>query len=171
MELAFGLLRLKQLSLSISLHTARPVPQAEWDAALAQLRSLTPGGLDPEHTRMLVLSDGGAPDVSQRAQLVELWHSAEVKVAVMVPGTRLPEKRGVVTALMWVNPALGMFTPDLFRQALEHLDVRAHEAPIWSELQRLQAQLPPLRTLQLIAELNALPAPQLTAGPDIATHT
>lgn len=171
MELAFGLLKLEQLTLSVSLHTAQPVPQAEWDAALAQLRKLTPGGLDPQHTRMLVLSDGGAPDVSQRAQLAELWHHAEIKVAVMVPGAGRPEKRGVVTALMWVNPALGLFTPDLFHQAIEHLDLRPHEAPVWREVQRLQAQLPLLRTVQLIAELNALPAPHLTPGPDNLTHT
>jgi len=171
MELAFKLLKLGDLHLSISLHTAQPVPQAQWDLMLVQLRALCPAGkLAAEHTRMLVLTDGGAPDVKQRAQLSEIWGHAEIKVAVMVPGTGNAEKRGVITALTWLNPALGMFTPDLFARALEHLDVRAEQADVWREVLQLQQRLEPLRTVALIAELNQLPAPGPRRGPEVATH-
>lgn len=160
MELAFSLLKLGELDLSISLHSTQPVPQPEWDRVLSRLRQLYGSGqLEPARMRMLVVTAGGAPDAFQRAQLNELWRGKLIKLGLIVPGTSDSAKRGVVTALTWINPAVGVFTPDLFLRALTHLDLQRELASIWSELCRLQQQLVPNRTLQLVAEHAALALP------------
>jgi hypothetical protein len=110
---------------------------------------------------MLVVTGGGGPDAIQRAQLAKVWGGRDLKVAVLVPGLGNPLKRGLMTALSWVNPAMAFFTPDRLREALIHLQHVEELAVVWQELTGLQAQLTQVSTLQRIAQANALPAPML----------
>jgi hypothetical protein len=157
MELAFALWERAGLTVALCVHSTEPVPQPEWDAMIAQLtRRAADPAFDSEHLRMLVISDGGAPDARQRAQLADIWAGRASKLAIVVPAMSKPEKQGVITALGWLNPAVGLFNPPLMLDALRHLDIEDELDSLWPELLALQRRLVPIRTLRLIAEVHGL---------------
>jgi len=158
MELAFALVNRGPLHVSLSLHTAEPVPQPEWDTVIAHLERLGAGGqLRPELARMLVITDGGAPDARQRAQLNDAWGGQPIRVAVVIPGLNNPVKRGVMTALTWVNPAIDFFVAAEMKDALVYLGLDGQLASLWPELRALQQRIPTLQTLRAIAANHDLP--------------
>jgi hypothetical protein len=159
MEMAFTTLARGPARLVICLHTSVDPPAAEWENVLSQLSALLAAVPDTRQVRMLVVTGGGGPDAIQRAQLAKVWGRRDLKVAVLVPGVGNPLKRGLMTALSWLNPAMAFFTPDQLREALIHLQHVEELAVVWQELTRLQAQLAQVSTLQRIAQANALPAP------------
>jgi hypothetical protein len=157
MELAFALVERAGLTLSLCVHTAELVPQNQWDGLIAQLARLGANSkFKPETLRMLVVSDGGAPDARQRVQLSEVWAGRMIKVAIVVPSTNNPVKLGVITALSWINPAVGFFNAPLMLDALRHLDLAGELESLWPELMSLQRGLAPVLTLRLIAEHHGL---------------
>jgi hypothetical protein len=158
MELASALVERAGLKLSICVHTAQPVPQHDWDAMIGQLSRLqAQANFDHERLRMLVISDGGAPDAKQRAELTELWAGRTLKLAIVVPSTKDPVKLGAITALSWLNPAVGVFNAPLMLEALRHLDLAGELESLWPELMSLQRRLGPIVTLRLLAEHHGLP--------------
>jgi hypothetical protein len=161
MEMAFTALARGPSRLVICLHTSVDPPALEWESMLSQLSALLAAAPDTRQVRMLVVTGGGGPDAIQRAQLAKVWGGRDLKVAVLVPGLGNPLKRGLMTALSWVNPAMAFFTPDRLREALIHLQHVEELAVVWQELTGLQAQLTQVSTLQRIAQANALPAPML----------
>lgn len=159
MEMAFTTLARAQARLVICVHTSVDPPLAEWEGMLRSLWSLLAEAPDTRHVRMLVLTGGGGPDAKQRAQLKEVWAERDIKTAVLIPGRGNALKRGLMTALSWINPAMAFFTPEQFRAALTHLDHEADLDAVWTELVVLQQQLTAVPTLDLIAKANALPLP------------
>jgi hypothetical protein len=157
MELAFALLPHGDLDVAICLHTAQPVPRHEWDALIAQLQGFMANGVDPQRARMLVVSDGGAPDARQRSQLGRLRGGQVIQTAVLVPGMNNPIKRGLMTALSWFNPHMAFFVPTQLTDALRHIGLMDAQPKLWATLLTLQRQLPPVRTLQRVAEAAQLP--------------
>lgn len=158
MELAFALISRGGLDLAICLHTAEPVPNHEWTKLIEQLeRCGMAGGADPQRARMLVVTDGGAPDARQRSQLGRLWRGKAIQTAVLVPGLSNPIKRGLMTALTWFNPRMAFFVPEQLTGALRHIGLEGEQNSVWTALLELQMQLPPVRTMQLIAEAAQLP--------------
>ncbi|MET0287326.1 MAG: hypothetical protein ABW352_22765 [Polyangiales bacterium] len=157
MELAFALLPLGGLDVAICLHTAEPVPTNEWDDLITRLASHIASGAEPQRARMLVVTDGGAPDARQRSQLGRLRGGQVIQTAVLVPGMNNPLKRGLMTALTWFNPHMAFFVPTQLSDALHHVGLTETQAQLWTALLGLQRQLPPVRTLQLIAQAAQLP--------------
>jgi hypothetical protein len=159
MELAFALVERAGLTVSLCVHTAAPVSQSRWDALIGQLSRLRADPkFNPENLRMLVVSDGGAPDARQRVQLTEVWAGRLIKVAIVVPSMNNPVKLGVITALSWINPAVGFFNVPLMLDALRHLDLAGELESLWPELVSLQRGLAPILTLRLIAEQHGFPS-------------
>lgn len=148
MELAFALSKVRGLNVAVCLHTAEPVPQDEWNAALAHYARLSER--DADRARMLVITDGGGPDAKQRSQLKAIWDGRAVTTSVIVPGMNNLVKRGLMTALTWVNPRMAFFVPSQLRPALRHLGLESEQPALWLLLRALQQQLTPVRTLQLI---------------------
>lgn len=152
MEMDFAVLERANVRLVICLHTEVDPPALEWEHVLRQLSALISSAPATQPLRMLVVTGGGGPDSRQRAQLREVWGDRAIKVALLVPGLGNPIKRGLVTALNWINPALSVYTPEKFRDALEYLDLQ-HELPsVWHELAVLQDKLAPVQTLSSIAQ-------------------
>jgi hypothetical protein len=107
---------------------------------------------------MLVVTGGGGPDAKQRAQLRDVWADRDIKVAVVIPGRGNSLKRGLMTALSWLNPAMAFFTPDELPKALAHLQQADALPAVWKELCALQRKLQDVTTMQRIAQTNALPS-------------
>jgi hypothetical protein len=59
-----------------------------------------------------------------------------------------PIKRGITTAVQWINPDLGFFRPREVRQAVAHIDLGADLSRIWGEYQSLEQLLGPLPVMR-----------------------
>jgi hypothetical protein len=156
MEMAVTTLTRGSVRLVICLHTKVDPPQAEWDNVLKLLSAQLAAAPDVERMRMLVVTGGGAPDARQRAQLAEVWAKRDIKTAILVPGRNNPLKRGLMTALTWINPAIAFFEPPQLSEALVYLGIAQELEAVWKELAGLQGQLTQVATLQLIADANGL---------------
>ncbi|MEJ7731171.1 MAG: hypothetical protein WKG00_18385 [Polyangiaceae bacterium] len=159
-ELALSILELGHRPLIMWLHTTVNPPADEWDAALETIvdhraaRNVAPSGMCH-----LVVSDGGAPSAKQRAQLLHaVWKGKPGKIAVVTPVLDNPIKRGVATALTWLNPLSRFYEPSGFRLALQYLDVTEHTDAIWNAYGELAQQLlPSNNALHLISTSVGLP--------------
>jgi hypothetical protein len=156
MEMAFTTLEQSDARLVICLHTSVDPPAAEWTNMLQQVGSLLSAAPDARQIRMLVVTGGGGPDAKQRAQLSRVWAARDIKTAVIVPGRGNPLKRGMMTALSWINPAMAFFTPEQFDNALAHLE-QNDRSLLWRELAALQQKLDEVATLRSIARASLLP--------------
>lgn len=159
MEMAVTTLARGHVRLVLCLHTSVDPPASEWARSLAELSALLQTTPATQHVRMLIVTGGGGPDAKQRAQLKDVWGDRSIKVAVLVPGHGNALKRGLMTALSWLNPAMAFFLPNQLRDALAHLEQEQALEAVWEALSVMQKRLEPVRTLSLIAEASALPSP------------
>jgi hypothetical protein len=51
-------------------------------------------------------------------------------------------KRGIATAVSWLNPNFRAYPPSEYRLALEHLDLEDHAQQVLAELVRLNRVVP-----------------------------
>lgn len=154
MEMAFKIVPQGECYVLLWLHTSQDPPANEWKGALAEVEALKQRlGNKISNIRSLAITDGGAPDAVQRQQLyIESLASQTISSAAVSTVLRNPVKRGIVTAIFWLNPNFKVFPPDRFALAIEHLGLGAHVDVMLKELQSLQEQLPPSETLRLIQE-------------------
>ncbi len=89
----------------------------------------------------LVVSDGGGPNASQRAELREAVE-AETTSARTAVVTVSPIARGIVTAIGWFNPGIRAFSTVRLHDALDYLRVTDSErGGVLAELARLRERL------------------------------
>jgi hypothetical protein len=159
------IVRVRTMAVSLWLHTDADPPQDEWDAAMGEIRAyMRDTELPPERLRGLVFTDGAAPNARQRNQLRELTAGAQFKTSVVTTVLSNPVKRGVATALQWMNPATAFFLPSQVREALAHVDLDDDLRVLWTEALDLQRQLPPVQTLRLVAQAHSLMPPPAQQG-------
>ena len=161
MEMAMSVLKRGQLDVLLWLHTTKNPPALEWERAceqIAELKSNSQG--DISRIRSLVISDGGAPNSTQRSRLFgDIFEHRACKLSVVTPVLSNPIKRGVATAIGWLNPAFRAYEPVRWPEALAHIDVADQIEGIWPGFEKLQATLPTIRTLEFIARAAGLKMP------------
>ena len=99
--------------------------------------------------RALVVSDGGAPGGVQRARMAR---ELPIKASVVTTTLSDPVKRGIATALCWVNPRFFFGGPTDARAAANHIDIGDGWDILWPALVALQKELPRNQTLKIVAE-------------------
>jgi hypothetical protein len=153
LELSTSTIEHERFWVVLWLHTDVDPPPSEWDATVARLVGLRQTRrLAVERIRQLVISDGGAPNAFQRNRLIrDLHEGLPCKSAVVTTALSNPIKRGIATALSWVNPAIRFYEPPRFREALEYLDLANEIDAIRQEYQNLQKRLRPVRALKSIS--------------------
>jgi hypothetical protein len=158
-ELALTILELRNRTLVMWLHTTVDPPADQWDAGIETIvEHRAARKLAPSEMVHLVVSDGAAPNAKQRAHLLHaVWRGTPGKIAVVTTVLTNPIKRGVATALTWLNPLSRFHEPSGFRVALEYLGVTDHTDAIWNGYGELAQQLPPSNTLRLISTSVGLP--------------
>lgn len=141
----------------IWLHTAVDPSPVDWAAGIEKTMALkTQLGL-PE-LRSLVVSDGGAPNVAQRGELThKVFDGKPSKLAVLTNALSNPIKRGVATAISWVNPAFLALPPERWRDAFHHLDLESELDAVVAVLDELQKGLPPVKTLTELKQMIGRP--------------
>ncbi|MET0340296.1 MAG: hypothetical protein ABW252_04810 [Polyangiales bacterium] len=159
MELATKLVRRPELDVALWLYTKTQPPQADWDAAIERIAFRFAPGAEQmlAHFRMVVITDGGAPNTMQRAQLGRLLRGVRHKVSVITPPAPSAVMRGIMTALAWINPSMVFFRPAQVREALQHTDLLPMASVLMAEFRALQAQMPQVKTLaQVESELRRI---------------
>lgn len=151
-SMGMNAISLNGLEVVVVLHTQQDPLPSEWTNYIdlhLNLKKKNAGDLS--RIRNFVVTDGGAPDVKQRALMSEAFGAAS-KVAVITNALSNPIKRGVATAISWANPSFRALPPEQWRLALRHVDLEGHMQTILLELARLQSKLTPVNSLaQLIA--------------------
>lgn len=136
------------------LHTQEDPPQAQWEAGLKRVvaaKEKVKGDLS--RFRALAVSDGGAPNSLQRKQIFVDVFESSVKAAVVTKVLADRLKRGIVTAISWINPTFRGFQPEQFDQALAHLDLQQFRSELMVELKRLQDGIVHVESLsQILAQ-------------------
>jgi hypothetical protein len=141
------LIELDGLNIAIWLHTSIDPPDCQWDEGVRRISDFVAcKSGEVSGFRVLALSDGGAPSAMQRKRHHDaLGNYYPVKVAVVTTVLRTSAlKRGVATALHWLNPGYRFFEPTDILHALDHIDVPCTRfGPLWESFQLLQRSLPP----------------------------
>lgn len=161
------ILRLGDLSVMLWLHTHVDPPADQFQEALAELgRHRRQHNVGLARVRSLVVTDGGAPGARQRAQLTTALDHSPSRLAVVTTVLENPIKRGVATALAWLNPDVRFFLPDRFRDAVAYLELGIYEDRLWTELCALLSQLPRAEaSLSLVARSTGRSLVALPPGP------
>lgn len=150
MEMSFSIVRCGDVHLTLWLHTPQDPPANEWTAAIEQITELKRklGGVS--NIRTLAVTDGGAPNATQRGELFTDLLEGQARSAAVstVLSNRL--KRGIATAVFWLNPNFKAFPPEEFRRALDHLGLEGEASKILTALQELQKSIPTNKTLEAI---------------------
>ncbi|PRQ05275.1 hypothetical protein ENSA5_03940 [Enhygromyxa salina] len=100
--------------------------------------------------RTLAISDGGAPNALQRQELFTTLLEGKAKSAVVTSVLTNRLKRGIATAIFWLNPNFRAYPPDQFDNALAHLEVSDHREAVLRTLREMGHKLAPLDTLKAI---------------------
>jgi len=138
-ELATSLFSHPEFLVVLWLHTELDPPDGQWSAAVERLASARRSkGVALDCVRTLVISDGGSPSAAQRVQVMRDLHEGQPsRVAVVTLSLSSPVKRGVATALSWINPSVRFFQPARFQDALLYLDLVEHRREIEREYREL----------------------------------
>jgi hypothetical protein len=56
--------------------------------------------------------------------------------------------RGIVTAVLWLNPGARAFRIDAWEQGLAHVDLAAQGSKVLKAVERLARTMPPIRSVQ-----------------------
>jgi hypothetical protein len=124
--------------LFVVVHSETSPTDVEWDA---QIRTFT-AGRGP--IRILVHTEGGAPNAAQRGRLTALLKGRDLAVAVLT-NSALARAAGV--ALRWIRPQLRLFAPSEIERALDYVGSAGQErADVRAALDDLKAKLNPPRT-------------------------
>jgi hypothetical protein len=107
-------------------------------------------GAQLERVRLMTITDGGAPTVRQRARISQWLGGRQMKVSIVSRDYDNPIKRGITTAVQWINPALGFFRPTEIRRAIAHVDLTSEVPRIWKEYEALEARLGPLQVMAAV---------------------
>lgn len=119
----------------VFVHTKSSPTDAEWDQILGLFRNLP----EIRKVRVLVYTQGGAPDPKQRAKLSQLLSMIKPPVAVLTPS---PLARAAGVAISWFLPSLRVFDADGLDAALDHLDApEAERIGLKSALVELRREL------------------------------
>jgi serine/threonine protein kinase len=159
-QMGLELVRLDDLDIAIWLNAFNDPTQYEWNKGLRLLSDfIASRNGDISRFSQFVVTDGGSPNALQRRHLyAATFRGLPHKVAVITTVLREnPIKRGVATALQWLNPEFRVFEPSDVLCALAHTSIpSARFGRIWESLQSLQRSLPPNSALQEIGTVLSL---------------
>jgi hypothetical protein len=153
MDMSFTTLERARHRLVLVLHTAENPSLLEWAEYEAELRRLKHlGGGDSASILNLVVSDGGAPNTTQRSAFQnDIFGGKAAQVALLTNSLSNPVKRGIAKAITWLNPGFRIFEPDDLPGALDYLESSEAFDDVWRGYCALQARMPPVETLAVIA--------------------
>jgi hypothetical protein len=160
MKMGAKLVAVGDLQVGVWLHTSSDPRAEEWSASCQQVADFgKANGGNYARFRALFVTDGGTPDARQRKELFrDALGGYPAKMSIITEAVETSAiKRGIATALAWMNPNFRVFQPTELGLALEHIDIElARFAPIWECLSSMQLPLEPNATLRRIGARNRM---------------
>lgn len=151
-DMALGLAEIEALRCIVWLHGEHDVAADDWAYAMERVRAAKQScGGDLSRLRFLVVTDGGAPNAQQRTELFARLLEGKVRCAAISMSLDNPVKRGIVTAITWLNREFKAVLPEHFDSGLAFLGI-ARVEPLWAVLLALQSALPLNRSLLRVAK-------------------
>jgi hypothetical protein len=148
MEVGTSGLRAGSLLVFLWLHTKNDPSEEEWGRSFEFVSSVRrKTGVPLPDVRGFVISDGGAPSGVQRARIAR---ELPIKSSVITIALSHPVKRGIATALSWINPRFFFTGPSGAMRAAEHVDLADQWDVVWPAFVELQAAMPPNETLEQV---------------------
>src|SRR5580658_6918682 len=169
MKMGAQLVAVGDLHVGVWLHTRTDPAADEWSASCRGVAELAKakGGGDLSRFRALFVTDGGTPDALQRKELFrDALGGYPAKMSVVTEAVATSAlKRGIATALTWMNPNFRVFDPSDLALALNHIGIELTRfEPIWECLSSMQSSLEPNATMRRIGARNriapSIPAPR-----------
>jgi hypothetical protein len=159
METRLRVIHLDELDIAVWLATTKDPPIVEWAEACVKLAGSIRAASDLSAHRIFIVSDGGSPSSAQRNELFDkVLRGHPVRTAVVTTAMANPARRAMAAAMNLLKPHYRVFAPKDVRLALDHIGVaRTRLDTLWMALRILQASLPPVATLRLIADECQLP--------------
>jgi hypothetical protein len=118
----------------VVVHAVDAPTDEEWRQNVALQTSLP-----PDRARVLVWTDGGAPNAKQRALLNAALKGGQPLTAVLTPSKA---GQAVGVAISWFNPRLRIFAPTEIELALDHLNILGSDRWVLKDtLARLRQEL------------------------------
>ncbi|MBL8683940.1 MAG: hypothetical protein JNK05_32510 [Myxococcales bacterium] len=101
----------------LCVQNAHVTTDEEWERLMAIIRQVK-----IDHLRILAFTDGGAPNVRQRGELIDYLGGKTPPIAVVSASALV---KGVATAISWFNPRIKVFSPADVSKAFAHLSITA----------------------------------------------
>lgn len=160
MKMGAKLVAVGDLEVGVWLHTRSDPAPDEWSASCQAVADFgKANGGDFTRFRALFVTDGGTPDARQRKELFRdaLGGYPAMMSIVTEAVTTNALKRGIATALGWMNPNFRVFEPTDLGPALEHIGIElARFDAIWECLSSMQLSLEQNVTLRRIGARNRM---------------
>jgi hypothetical protein len=160
MKMGAKLVAVGDLQVGVWLHTASDPRAEEWSASCQNVTAFgKANGGDFARFRALFVTDGGTPDARQRKELFrDALGGYPAKMSIITEAVATSAlKRGIATALGWMNPNFRVFEPTELSLALEHIGIElARFDPIWECLASMQLPLEQNVTLRRIGARNRM---------------
>lgn len=153
MDLGFKIIKCGDCHLGIWLQTSNEIPEDGFDESLqtiARVKREVNG--DVSRLRFLSVTDGGAPNSTQRRQLLSDLLEGKAIAAGISAVLQNPIKRGIATAILWLNPNFRAYLPNQYSEAFKHLGLEDYSSQIFTALTELQGHTEPVKTLELMLE-------------------
>lgn len=143
MALGFQIANIGNYDVLTWVHDKDSPSDSEWAATVEQVRHIVQKRGGVTTLRTIVTSQGGGPSTVQRNLLFrETYQGKPVKVAVFDPAFNNPILRGIVTAVMWINPGVKPFKLDDWKKGLEHVDLLHEKKALASLLDAVGKTMP-----------------------------
>jgi hypothetical protein len=160
MKMGAKLVAVGDLQVGVWLHAASDPAAEEWSASCHNVADFgKANGGDFTRFRALFVTDGGTPDARQRKELFrDALGGYPAKMSIITEAVATSAlKRGIATALGWMNPNFRVFEPTELGLALEHIDIDlARFDPIWECLVSIQLPLEKNATMRRIGARNRM---------------
>lgn len=150
MDFAYSTVTCGDLHLLLWLHTDKDPTADEWSAALEDVSAVKARVGDLDRLRGMAISDGGAPNSIQRQELFVGLLESRMKSTAVSDVLQNPIKRGILTAINWLNPNFRAFPTAQLDRALAHLDLQDHVPTLLAALRDLKGQVKPIASLEAI---------------------
>lgn len=169
MKMGAQLIAVGELHVGVWLHTGHDPSAEEWSASCRNVSDFAKlNGGDFTRFRAFMVTDGGTPDALQRKELFrDALGGYPAKMSVITEAVATSAlKRGIATALTWMNPNFRVFEPADLPTALNHIGLElARFEPIWECLSSMQSSLELNTTMRRIGARNriapSIPAPRI----------
>lgn len=155
MEGTYAITTINDYEVVLWLHTAEEFPDAAWNQHFEGIAAhMRDNKVPKERMRHLVVTDGAAPNARQRVQMKDmLFHGGSVPLSVITTALSNPVKRGIATAISWLNPAAKFYSPAEAEQALAHLDLAGAFPKLWPTFVEMEKRIGrPIESLRQAAK-------------------